>query len=214
MEEGRVKPLPMFRTCPFSAERAVDWMGFTNWGRDCRVSSIRTMALGSTQPLTEMSTRNHLGVKGGRRVRLTTLSPSVSRLSRKMWEPRRLTTLWAFTACYRNSFTLFFFTISPHLQPSTVYLQPLTWWLPHFSLTTRKWGLQRRPLLVIKCVWEVWNRIVTGLSIVPFRELRRIVRSCGNVTVLWVTTKKGEVIRVLRYTSKRYVTKKYWRMEV
>jgi hypothetical protein len=22
-----------------------------------------------------------------------------------MWEPRRLTTLWAFTACYRDSFT-------------------------------------------------------------------------------------------------------------
>jgi hypothetical protein len=24
-----------------------------------------------------------------------------------MWEPRRLTTLWAFTACYRDSFTVF-----------------------------------------------------------------------------------------------------------
>jgi hypothetical protein len=41
----------------------------------------RTMALGSTQPLTEMSTRNHPGgrggIKGGRRVRLTNLPPSV-----------------------------------------------------------------------------------------------------------------------------------------
>jgi hypothetical protein len=25
----------------------------------------------------------------------------------KMWEPRRLTTLWASTACYRDSFTFF-----------------------------------------------------------------------------------------------------------
>jgi hypothetical protein len=27
-----------------------------------------------------------------------------------MWEPRRLTTLWAFTACYRDNFTFFTFT--------------------------------------------------------------------------------------------------------
>jgi hypothetical protein len=41
------------------------------------------MALGLTQPLTEMSTRNLPGVKGGQRIRLTTSLPFVSRLSGK-----------------------------------------------------------------------------------------------------------------------------------
>jgi hypothetical protein len=44
-------------------------------------NSRRPVALGSTQPLTEMRTRNLPGVKSRRHIGLTTLPPSVSRMS-------------------------------------------------------------------------------------------------------------------------------------
>jgi hypothetical protein len=67
--------------------------------------SSRTMALRSTQPLTEMSTRNLHGRKG-RPVRgADNLTANCEATVWKMWEPRRLIALWAFIACCRDSFT-------------------------------------------------------------------------------------------------------------
>ena len=48
--------------------------------------SGRTVTLGSTQPLKEMSIRNILGDKGGRCVGLTTLPPSYADCL-EIWEP-------------------------------------------------------------------------------------------------------------------------------
>jgi hypothetical protein len=62
------------------------------------------MALGSTQSLTEMSTRNLRGGKGRPARGADNLTAICELIVYKMWEPRRLTTLWAFTACYRDNF--------------------------------------------------------------------------------------------------------------
>jgi hypothetical protein len=62
------------------------------------------MALGSTQPLTEMNTRSLRGGKGRPERKADNLTAICERNLQKIWEPRRLTLLWAFTACYRDSF--------------------------------------------------------------------------------------------------------------
>jgi hypothetical protein len=64
--------------------------------------SSRTMALGSTQPLTEMSTRNLPGGIGLPARGADILTAIYETNVWKMWEPRRPTTVWAFTASYRG----------------------------------------------------------------------------------------------------------------
>jgi hypothetical protein len=62
------------------------------------------MALGSTQPLVKMSTRNFPGGKGGRCVRLTT-SPSSHAECHEIWGPKPTGSLWATPGLLRDSFT-------------------------------------------------------------------------------------------------------------
>jgi hypothetical protein len=69
------------------------------------------MALGSTQPLTEMSTRNLPGDKGRPARKAENLAAICEPIVWKMWEPRCLTTLWAFTAFYRDSFIFIYIYI-------------------------------------------------------------------------------------------------------
>jgi hypothetical protein len=64
------------------------------------------MVLGSNKPLTEMSTRNLPGVKG-RPAPKADLTAICEPIVYKMWGHRRLTTLWASTACYRDSFIFY-----------------------------------------------------------------------------------------------------------
>jgi hypothetical protein len=75
-----------------------------HWNSNWPNPSSRTMALGSTQPLTEISTRNLPGGKWRPALEADNLTAIREPIVCKMWEPQRLTTLWASTACYRDSF--------------------------------------------------------------------------------------------------------------
>jgi hypothetical protein len=72
---------PYFRDVPGSIAG-----GVTGFFSDI-FPSDRTMALGSTQPLVKMSTRNVPGGKDGRCVRLTTSPPSRAECH-EIWEPK------------------------------------------------------------------------------------------------------------------------------
>jgi hypothetical protein len=61
------------------------------------------MALRSTQTVTEMSTRKLPGVEGWPAHKADNLIAICEPIDYKIWERRRLTTLWAYTACYRDS---------------------------------------------------------------------------------------------------------------
>jgi hypothetical protein len=64
------------------------------------------MALRTTQPLTEMSTRNIPGGEGRPARKADNLTAICEPIVYKMWEPQYLTTLWVSTARYRDTFTL------------------------------------------------------------------------------------------------------------
>jgi hypothetical protein len=83
----------------------LDVIGFFSWPNP----SSRTMAMESTQPLTEMSTRNFPGGKGSPARKADNLTAICEPIVQKMWKPRRLTILWASAACCRDSFTFVFY---------------------------------------------------------------------------------------------------------
>jgi hypothetical protein len=72
------------------------------------------MALGSTQSLTEMNTRNLPGGKGQLARKADNFTAICESIVYKMWEPRRLTTLWISTACDSGRF-VFILTVDTTL---------------------------------------------------------------------------------------------------
>jgi hypothetical protein len=64
------------------------------------------MILGSTQPLAEMSTRNLTGGKMRLVRKAENLTATWKPIVYKMWEPRRLATLWASTVYYKDEYNV------------------------------------------------------------------------------------------------------------
>jgi hypothetical protein len=108
---------------------------FFNWPNP----TSRTMAPGATQSLTEMSTWN-LTDKGRPARKAHKLTAFCQPIMWKMWAPRHLTTWWAFTACYKDSYFFSSFhwgkrgrgvklAAQPHLVPRLrmleIYLPPI-----------------------------------------------------------------------------------------
>jgi hypothetical protein len=65
-----------------------------------------TMALGSTQPLAKMSTRNFLAGKGRPEPKADNFTAICEPIFKTVWEPRHLTTQRVSMACYRDSLAL------------------------------------------------------------------------------------------------------------
>jgi hypothetical protein len=94
------------------------WHEFA-WLTDLYFSATRIMVLGWTQLLTEMSIRNLPVVTPGQSVRLITLPPSVSRLSRKC-AGLNTSHLWTSTTCYIDSYIFFFLILFFDTEDSAI----------------------------------------------------------------------------------------------
>jgi hypothetical protein len=96
-----------------------------------------------------------------------------------MWEPGRLTTLWAFTVCYRVSFTIYYLTVLPFF--SIIWWMQKIWsavdllcrnrhkWYPRISST---YGLYIERRMLHKILHEVdeqwYSWIITTLTFSAF----------------------------------------------
>jgi hypothetical protein len=86
------------------------------------------MSWGSTQPLAEMSSRNLLGGKG-RPACEADVTAICESIVEKIWEPRRLKTLWASTVCYRDSFIIYLYR--RHMKETAIGARGALVFLPY-----------------------------------------------------------------------------------
>jgi hypothetical protein len=99
----------------------------------------RTMDLGSTQPLTEMSTQNLPEGKGRPTRRANNFTAICEPIVvYKIWEPRILTSLWTSMACYMDTFTLFFCLTALRFQVLIMMVTESSVMWPHIDVSEER----------------------------------------------------------------------------
>jgi hypothetical protein len=125
-----------------------------------------------------MSTRIFLGGKGQPACKVDNITAICELIAKKMCEPQRLTTLWASTSCYRDSFTFYFppkCWKSARLHSVAITLQVYSVDLSHnsqrFALRLQlekknipSFPLHIRPFLHCLFSWAVWEILRWGES--------------------------------------------------
>jgi hypothetical protein len=131
--------------------------------------SSRSMALGSTRPLTEMSTRNLSGGKSGRRLELTSLPQSVSRMSENVGSSTSRNSI-GLHGMYRDTFT---FTFTSKFCRS--------YYIPHISCLN-----DFISVMIPSCYSEQWSQEVSVVLPQCVIHLLYQAHSIHCRTVVWV----------------------------
>jgi hypothetical protein len=108
-----------------------------------------------------------------------------------MWDPRRLTSLWDFKACYRDSFTLFLLTLAlPTAWAASVWISWCNERGPLVHIHTPEWHLKINEdgLSFIRCLLSSLKMSTNDLSLWHnWRILKggylRIVTCCINLSI-------------------------------
>jgi hypothetical protein len=112
-----------------------------------------------------------------------------------MWEPRRLTTLWVFTACYRDSLAFTFFCLlhqrhSTHvLENVSIIIGPLPFSPQATILTSRVTCLNSGQIFITSCIRNRSNSLYTSTPGMRFSLVLSLGfhsrRSAKNVKCSW-----------------------------
>jgi hypothetical protein len=124
-----------------------------------------TMALGATQTLTEMSTRNIPGGEGRPAHKADNLTAICEPIVYKMWEPQHLTTLWVSTARYRDTYTYLYLLV---VKLTGLELPP-SFGTGEGSLRVLRFSL---PILIPTTAPHSWSSIIRGWYNRPIIGLR------------------------------------------